>query len=82
MGWCSATAIFDSLVRELIENHTHNTDEDQMIEIVSPLARTLLSGDWDCVEDSAYIDVPWVREALIRAGVELHMPCPTCGHMD
>jgi len=82
MGWCSATTIFDALVGELVNHHAGNTDEAQMMDMVVPLARVLLEGDWDCVEDSAYIDVPWVREALIRAGVELHMPCPTCGHMD
>lgn len=77
MGWCSATAIFDGLVKALEES---NAEEDQKIDIASAVAMHLIDGDWDCVEDSEYIKVPWVRRALMAADYDLRESCPQCGH--
>jgi hypothetical protein len=81
MGWCSATSIFDAVIREL-EQHPSNIDDDQKEDIAFGLAQVLERGDWDCADESDYLDLLYVRKALRRAGFHIPEPvCPSCGRI-
>jgi len=55
MGWCSATYIFDQVVKALKE------DGDKK-DAITQLIVALEDGDWDCQADSDYYDDPEIQE--------------------
>jgi hypothetical protein len=79
VGWCSATSIFDAVIRE-IEQHRSTIDEAHKEDIAYSTAFELSKADWDCADESQYLNLPYVRRALRRAGYDIpENVCPTCG---
>lgn len=57
MGWCSGTEIFDVVCKTVLEKES---DE----EILRKVILVLEDHDWDCQDDSAYIDHPVVKKVF------------------
>ena len=49
MGWCSASDIFDTVARGLIQA---DASREVMFETLTPLIERLRADDWDCEYDS------------------------------
>jgi hypothetical protein len=58
MGWCSATEIFDGVIKEIIGK----VDDETLNRIALRLGMELQNHDWDCECDSDYFDDPRLRK--------------------
>ena len=66
MGWCSATEILDSTVREVERQYKFLRELEVLVwkgsmdvllrPLVASLAEQLREGDWDCEQESEYFD--------------------------
>lgn len=61
MGWCSGTDVFDPVVATVLET---DIPEGAKREIIKSLIDALEDGDWDCQDDSFYMDNPIVRSVM------------------
>ena len=60
MGWCGATLIFDEVCESLLTDRPNNPKET-----ITKLYEVLKDLDWDCENESDFIDHPTVREAFV-----------------
>jgi len=65
MGWCSGTTIFDKVAGFILDC---DYSEVQKFAVIMCLIDALEDDDWDCQDDSRYIDNPIVQRAML----ELH----------
>lgn len=63
MGWCSATDIFDPVVKHILSHNNKQSDDDK-VAVIKVLIEALEAEDWDCQDDSAHYDAPLVRRAF------------------
>lgn len=67
MGWASASYIFDSVAKPLIDQVSAGSCTPEAgTEILKPLIGQLLMGDWDTYEEEwgEYKHIPFIRDAL------------------
>ena len=57
MGWSSGTEIFDTVVKDVLENKSKN-------EIIKNLLGVLTDADWDTINESKYFNDPIVLEVI------------------
>lgn len=65
MGWCSATYIFDDVIRVLHENE--DVDKETTMMVARVLYDSLTDGDWDCQDESDYFK-EYVLPIMIEKG--------------
>lgn len=63
MGWCSGTVIFDNVVGFVLKSEAPAEDKKALIKV---LIDALEDEDWDCQNDSDYIDDPLVDAVMRR----------------
>jgi hypothetical protein len=64
MGWCSGTAVFDSVLRKILYDNHFN--DEQRTRIIRYLVDALEDHDWDCQADSDYWEHPLVAEVFYQ----------------
>lgn len=66
MGWCSATDIFDTVIRSLEEDA--GVQEETKKKVARTLYDSLTANDWDCESDSDYY-VKYILDIELEEGV-------------
>ena len=61
MGWCNGTEIFDTIADVILSDK--KIDKKETLKII---ITALQDADWDCIEESRYIDHPLVKESLVE----------------
>lgn len=79
MGW-APRRIFNDVAYRL---STSSAMYNEKVEILTSLAKNLIAGDWDTLDESwEYVDswgFEWAKDALRAAGFVGPTVCPSCG---
>lgn len=70
MGFCSATRIFDDVMKVVHEEL--ELSDGQEYTLIYTLMKSLEDMDWDCQWDSDYIDDPVVVRAMRALGHQVY----------
>lgn len=78
MGWASGGEIFNEVAATMLRCREDGSVQDQaVVAVLSQLAGSLRSGDWDTVDEllAEFWDEPMIREVLFKADSTQHMYC-------